>query len=150
MSLKQQIDADLKTAMLAGDKILTMTLRGLKSAILDAEIAKRVRDTGLSDEEVITLLQKEAKKRQESAVMYIQGNSQERADAELKEKEVITKYLPDQMDEAEIGSLVDQAIIDIGKDQANMGRIIGQVKQTSKGAADGAIIARIVKEKLQS
>ena len=67
MSVKQQIDQDLKTAMLGGDKTLTMTLRGLKSSILNAEIEQGKRESGLSDDESINVLSKEAKKRQESA-----------------------------------------------------------------------------------
>src|SRR6185369_11783185 len=95
--LKVRIDQDLKTALLAGDKTLATTLRGLKSAILYVEVAKGVRDEGLSDEEIVTLLAKEAKKRQESADLYVQGGSQERADAELAEKKAIEVYLPQQL-----------------------------------------------------
>src|ERR671929_50955 len=97
MSLKERIDQDLKQAMLAGDKTLVTTLRGLKSAILYAEVAKGSRDKGLSDEEVVEILTKEAKKRQESADMYSQGGSAEKAEAELTEKTVIEKYLPAQL-----------------------------------------------------
>lgn len=75
--LKQKIEQDIKTAMLAGDKTLVMTLRGLKSAILYIEVAQGIRDTGLPDAEVIDLLAKEAKKRQESADLYKQGGNQE-------------------------------------------------------------------------
>ncbi len=86
MGLKQQIDADLKTAMLAGDKVLVTTLRGLKSVILNVEVAEGSRETGLADDKIISLLQKEAKKRQESADLYLQGGSVERQQAELAEK----------------------------------------------------------------
>lgn len=86
MSLKNQIDADIKVAMLAGEKTLVTTLRGLKSAILNVEVAKGLRETGLADSEITDILAKEAKKRQESADMYTQGNSPERAAAELTEK----------------------------------------------------------------
>jgi len=89
MGLKQQIEDDLKTAMLAGDKTLVTTLRGLKSAILNIEVAKGARETGLPDSEITDILAKEAKKRKESADMYVQGASQERAEAELQEKTVI-------------------------------------------------------------
>lgn len=70
MTISEQIDADLKQAMLAGDKTLVTTLRGLKSVILYEEVAKGLRDTGLDDDAVITLFSKEAKKRQESADLY--------------------------------------------------------------------------------
>src|SRR3954462_11571922 len=102
MSLKQQIDRDIKTAMLAGQKTLVTTLRGLKSTILYAEVAKGSREEGLSDPEAIELLAKEAKKRQESADLYKQGGSPERAEAELTEKQVIEQYLPKQLTEDEL------------------------------------------------
>src|SRR5437879_2903064 len=94
MSLKQQIDKDIKTEMLAGEKTLVTTLRGLKSVILYAEVATGSRDKGLSDQEIVELLAKEAKKRQESAELYQKGGSQDRAEAELAEKQVIERYLP--------------------------------------------------------
>src|SRR3989344_8529971 len=108
MSLKQQIDADLKTAMLAGDKTLVTTLRGLKSSILNEEVAKGSRDTGLSDESVVEVLGKEAKKRQDSADMYKQGNATEREQAELAEKTVIEKYLPKQIRDEELDAIIDK------------------------------------------
>lgn len=149
MSLKEQIDKDVKTALLAGDKVLVTTLRGLKSAILNEEVAKGKRDAGLSDEEVQVLLAKEAKKRQESADFYIQGNSQERADAELEEKKVIEKYLPAQLSEEEIVKLIDQSIAELNAESpAQIGQVIGQVKQKAGPAADGALIAKLTKERL--
>lgn len=148
MNIKQQIDQDLKSAMLAGEKTLVTTLRGLKGAILNAEIAQNARDTGLSNDQVMALLQKEAKKRQESADLYLQGNNTEKQQAELAEKLVIEKYLPEQLSEADVTKLVDEAVEAIGNDQKNMGQIIGQVRQKSGGNADGALIARLVKERL--
>jgi hypothetical protein len=148
MSLKRQIDDDLKTAMLAGDKVLVTTLRGLKSAILYAELAAGKRDEGLPGPEIIDVLTKEAKKRQESADLYEQGGSQERANAELKEKAVIAKYLPEQLSEEDLQKLVDEAVAQIGNNPQKMGQIIGAVKQKAGAAADGATIAKLVKEKL--
>lgn len=149
MKLKQQIDQDLKAAMLAGDKSLVMTLRGLKSVILDAEIASGSRETGLSDDAIIGLLGKETKKRQDSADLYVQGGNTERQAAELKEKKVIQKYLPSRLGNDELNALIDKVITKVGNSPQNMGRIIGQVKQKSHGAAEGSLIARLVKEKLQ-
>ena len=150
MSVKQQIDADLKSAMLAGDKTLVTTLRGLKAAILNVEVAEGVRDQGLADDKVITLLQKEAKKRQESADLYAQGGREDSANAELTEKSVIEKYLPAQLSEDEIAALVDETIAATGAHGMQaMGQVIGAVKAKAGASADGALIARIVKEKLQ-
>src|SRR3990167_6013928 len=107
MGVKQKIDQDLKVAMLAGDKFLVSTLRGLKSSILYAEVAAGSRNEGLPEPEVITVLSKEAKKRQESADLYKQGGNKEKADAESREKSIIEKYLPQQMTDDELELIVD-------------------------------------------
>ena len=151
MALKQQIDQDIKRAMLAGEKTLVTTLRGLKSTILYAEVAKGLRDTGLPDNEIIELLAKEAKKRQESADLYRQGGSEEKAQAELSEKKVIEAYLPAQLSEAEVDSIVDITIQQVGATSpAQMGQVIGAVRAKTGPTADGALIARLVKEKLSA
>ena len=147
MSIKNQIDKDLKQAMLAGDKTLVTTLRGVKSAILYAEVSDNARDSGLTDDKIITILQKEAKKRQESADLYGKGGNLEKQEAELAEKEIINQYLPEQLSEAEIVKLVDESINKVGNDQQKMGQIIGMVKSESGGNADGALVAKIVKER---
>ena len=148
MSIKNQIDKDLKQAMLAGDKTLVTTLRGVKSAILYAEVSDNARDSGLTDDKIITILQKEAKKRQESADLYGKGGNLEKQEAELAEKEIINQYLPEQLSEVEIVKLVDESINKAGNDQQKMGQIIGMVKSESGGNADGALVAKIVKERL--
>lgn len=151
MTIKEQIEQDLKVAMLAGDKTLVTTLRGLKSAILYVEVAEGRRGSGLSEEAVTALLQKEAKKRQESAEMYRKGERVAKAEAEDAEYRVIQKYLPAQLTEAEIKTLVGQqaAALNIHSLQ-QMGQLIGAVKQASKGTADGALIAQITKEYLST
>lgn len=151
MGLKQDIEADLKTAMLAGDKTLVTTLRGIKSAILNTEIARGLREQGLPDADIVELLAKEAKKRQESADLYVQGGSQDRADAELLEKQVIEKYLPTQLTEDEIKAAIDQVVTSLGEASSQqMGQVIGTVKARLGAAADGATIARLVRERLTS
>ncbi|HSX44520.1 MAG TPA: GatB/YqeY domain-containing protein [Candidatus Saccharimonadales bacterium] len=150
MSLKEQIEADLKTAMLAGDKTLVTTIRGLKSAILNEEIAKDSREQGLSDPEVISVLNKEAKKRQDSADMYKQGGATEREQAELAEKMVIEKYLPRPMSDDQLNQLIDKSIEAAGGlSPQTMGKIIGSVKQQSDGQADGGRIATAIKARLE-
>jgi uncharacterized protein YqeY len=148
--LEQKIEQDIKAALLAGDKQRATTLRGLKAVLLNVKVATGKRDSGLSDEEVLTQLSKQAKQRQESADMYVQGGAQGRADAELAEKAIIETYLPAQLSEEEVTKLIDAVISETGAagPQA-MGQVIGQVKQKAGAAADGAVIARLVKEKLQ-
>jgi len=149
--LKQRIDQDLKQALLGGDKVLATTLRGLKSVILYAEVAKGVREQGLPDDEIMPLLAKEAKKRQESAELYIKGGNQERADAELAEKHVIEQYLPQQLSDEDLSVVVDRVIEGLGvSEQTNMGEVIKAVKQEVGEQADGSRIAMIVKERLNT
>lgn len=148
MSIKQQIDADLKTAMLSGDKVLVTTLRGLKSAILYVEVSEGSRDEGLSDDKIISLLQKESKKRQESADLYEQGGNIEKKEAELKEKSVIEKYLPEQLSDEELIQIIEKNIEELGNEMQKMGLIISKVKQDTAGRADGGTIAKLVKERL--
>lgn len=147
--LEDKLEQDIKAALLAGEAHRVTTLRGLKSSLLNVKVAEGKRDTGLSDDEVIAIFAKEAKKRQESADLYKQGNNQEKADQELAEKAIIESYLPEQLSEDELKQLIDQVIAETGAagPQA-MGQVIGQVKAKAGAAADGAVIARLVKEKL--
>ncbi len=149
MGIKQRIEQDLKSAMLAGDKKLVSTLRVVKSAILYVEVAKDARETGLPDPEIVTILSKESKKRQESADLYTHGGSHDRAASEIEEKAIIDKYLPQQLELSEIQVLVDKAISELGAtDKKLMGQVISLVKERSLGSADSALIAKLVKEKL--
>ena len=151
MSIKTTIDADLKTALLAGDKVLATTLRGVKAATLNTEIAENKREAGLSDDEVMNLLVKEAKKRQESADLYNQGGNIEKAAAETAEKLVIEKYLPAQMDDEALKNLVEAAVAETNAaSMQDMGKVIGLVKQRAGNTADGGRIAQMVKERLAS
>ena len=147
--LEKHIEQDLKAALLSGDKTTVTTLRGLKSVLLYAKVAEGKREEGLTDEAVIALLSKEAKKRQESADLYVQGGSQERADAELTEKALIETYLPAQMDEAELSKIIDSVISQTGTTAiAGMGPVIAAVRAKTGSSADGSTIARLVKERL--
>lgn len=137
--------------MLAGDKDTVTVLRGLKGAILNVEIAEGSRDTGLTDEAVTAVLAKEAKKRQESADLYMQGNDQVRGDKELAEKVIIEKYLPAQMSDEDLIVIIETTISELGASGPQaMGPVIGKVKQATAGQADGGRIAQLVKEKLSA
>ncbi len=150
--IRQQIDDDLKAAMLGGDSVRVETLRGLKSVILYADVAAKKRESGgVPDEEVMSLLAKEAKKRQESADLYIRGGSQERADKELTEKTIIEGYLPEQLSDEELGKLIDAAIAEQNAEGMQaMGKVIGAVKAQAGSSADGAKVAQLVKERLSA
>lgn len=150
--IKQTIDQDLKKAMLAGDKQLVSVLRGLKSVILYGEVASSRREEGLGDPQIIALLQKESKKRQEAADLYQKTNNEDRAQAELYEKQIIDGYLPTAMTEEEVGKVVDRVIAEIDEPLTNqiMGQVIGKVKEDTGGSADGVLIAKLVKERISS
>lgn len=147
--LKQRIEQDLKNAMLGGDKQRVSTLRVLKSAILYAEVAKGSREAGLTDPEIIDILSKEAKKRQETAELYKKAGESERAAAELGEKAIIDIYLPKQLSDKELAAIVSEVITDTGASSSQqMGQVIGEVKKRIGGSADGARIADVVKKGL--
>jgi uncharacterized protein len=147
--MQEQIEKDLKAAMLAGDKAKAETLRNVKSALLNEAISQGARGTGLSDEQVQKILSRESKKRQEAADLYQQGGAADRAGAELAEKAIIDAYLPEQMGEGEVSKIVDEEVAKAGQPgMQDMGRLIGAVKARTGGSADGALIARLVKEKL--
>jgi uncharacterized protein len=147
--LEQQLEADIKTALLSGDSFKATTLRGLKATLLNVKVANGTRETGLTDDDVLAIFAKESKKRQESADLYKQGGNAERHDAELREKAIIDAYLPAQLDEAAIVALIDEAITTTGASGPQaMGQVIGYVKGRAGAAADGALIARLTKEKL--
>jgi len=148
--IRQQIDDDLKAALLAKDTVKVETLRGLKSAILYADVAAKARETGgIPDDQVLNVLAKESKKRQESADLYTQGARQELADKELTEKAIIDAYLPAQISDDELKGVIDAVVTETGASGMQaMGQVIGAVKAKVGNTADGAKIAQLVKERL--
>lgn len=150
MSIKQSIDQDLKNAMLAGDKQKVEALRGLKSVILNTEITNGTRESGLDDAQAVCVLQKEVKKRKDAIDLYNKTGNPQRAQAEQYEIDVIENYLPKQLSEDQIRMIVEEEIESLNQPftQQQMGVVIGSVKKRAEGAADGALIARIVREKL--
>jgi uncharacterized protein YqeY len=143
------LDSDLKSAMLAGDKQRAEVLRGLKNALQYEAVAQNPADRQLSEEQSQKVLAREAKKRQEAADIYKEAGETERAKAELAEKAIIEGYLPEQLDDAAVAQLVKKEIAAAAAPtMADMGKIIGAVKQKAGPSADGAVIARLVKENL--
>lgn len=149
MALKDAIQEDMKTALLGGNRLVGDTLRNLKAAILDVEVARGKRDEGLSDSEIEEIIAREVKKRKESIAVYEENGRPELAEVEQSELDILSKYLPDQLDDSELTEIVDAVINDLGADGPQMmGQVIGAVKQKVGLSADGALIAKIVKEKL--
>ena len=149
MVLKDKINADLKTALLGGNRFDGEVLRGLKAVILNEEVAQSKRDDGLDDATIETLIVREVKKRTESAKIYDEAGRPELADNERAEIKVISVYLPKQLTESEIKTIVVRVIGELGvTGPSAMGQVIGTVKKELGSSADGATVAKIVKEQL--
>lgn len=149
MALKEQINDDLKAALLGGNRFEGEVLRGLKAVILNEEVAKGLRDNGLDDSSIQQIIVREVKKRNDSADIYKKADRPELAQNELDELNLISRYLPKQLSELEIKAVVD-AIIEKsgGKESCQMGPIIGAVKKELGNSADSATIAKLVKNSL--
>ena len=144
--LKDRLTADIKTALLSGDKPRAEVLRSLKSAILYEEVAKNLRDTGLNDQQVEAVFAREAKKRAESAELYQKARDAVRTQAELAEKSIIEEYLPKQLTDDEMAAIVNE--VQAAMPDAQMGQLIGAVKAKVGSRAEGGRIAAAVKAKL--
>lgn len=145
MSLKEKINADLKVSMLARDSFSTNVLRGLKAAILSEEVAKNKREEGLDDSEIESVIVREVKKRNEAAKLL----DEERANNELKEAEILSKYLPEMMNEEEVLKIVQNEISKLDeKSPKQMGQVIGSIKAKYSNSIDGSMLAKMVKEEL--
>ncbi len=145
--MEQKIKDDLKTAMLAKDEVGVATLRLLMSEMTYARVSKQV--DSLSDEDVVSVVQKELKKRKESAVSFRAGNREELAQKEEAEAKVLEKYLPQQLSNEELTKIVEDSINKLGaKSPSDMGRVIGMVMGQVGQSADGSRVSTLVKEKL--
>lgn len=145
----EQIQKDLKDAMLSGNKTKAETLRGLKNALQYEAVALKTKVEELSDEQIQKVFAREAKKRQEAADIYKNAGEADRTQKELDEKAIIDTYLPEQLDESAIKTAVDEEIAKLDTpSMQDMGKVIGAVKAKLGGSADGATVARLVKEGL--
>ena len=149
MALKEQISDEMKAALLGGNRFVGETLRNLKAAILNEEVAQGKRDEGLSDADIEKVIAREAKKRVESAKVYRDNNRPELAEPEEQELAILQQYLPKQLTEDELRAIVKEKIAELGATNlAMMGQVIGAVKQAAGNTADGAVVAQIVKQEL--
>ncbi len=145
----ERINSDFKTSMKSGDKIKLETLRSLRAALKDREIALRGQGKELTDEEVLSTIATAAKKRRESIDEYTKAGRTDRADEERKELEVIKEYLPAQLSPEEIEVKVRDIIGTIGADSMkDMGKVMSAVMPGMKGRVDGKEVQHIVKKLL--
>lgn len=144
--MEEKIKEDLKQAMLAKNEIATSALRMLISEITNTKIQK---GDAFSEQDILTVVQKELKKRKEAAEGFRKGSREELAQKEEAEAEVLEKYLPEQLSDEELTKLVEDSINKLGaKEIKDMGRVIGDVMSQAQGKADGSKISALVKEKL--
>jgi uncharacterized protein YqeY len=150
MSLKLQIDSDIKKAMLAKNKEELEALRSIKSMILLAETEKSSAADISADVEN-KLLMKAAKQRKESADIFKTQARQDLADKELLQLDVINRYLPKQLSEDEIAAAIKNIITEVGaKGPQDMGKVMGTATKKLAGQADGKVISELVKKLLAS
>ena len=148
-ALKQRISQEVKAAFLGGDRFRGEVLRDLQAAILNEEVALGVRDVGLGGSEVEKVVIREVKKRAESAELYRQNARDDLAETEERQMSILEDYLPKQMSQDEVRQVVDEVVDSIDDVSIKqMGQVIGQVKARVGNSADGALIAKIVKETL--
>lgn len=146
MSLTEQLQADMKTAMRDGDAHRRDTLRMVIAAAQNAAKEKR---EPLSDEEALAVITKEVKKRRESIEAYEDAGRDDLAAKERSEIEVLAPYLPEQMDEDEVRALVVEAVAASGASSPrDIGRVMGQLMPKTKGRADGKLVSSLVNEEL--
>ncbi len=143
-----KISADIKSAMLAKDKVRLEALRGVKKEFLEAKTAKGS-DGTLSDDTAMKILAKMVKQRKESAAIYAEQGRQDLADNELAEAAVIEEYLPKQLSEEELTVELKAIIAQVGATSAKeMGKVMGVASKALAGRADGRVISAKVKELL--
>ncbi|MFZ4765028.1 MAG: GatB/YqeY domain-containing protein [Roseimicrobium sp.] len=149
-TLSARIAEDIKTAMKAKDTVALNVVRALKSAIKYAAIEKLGAEGELDDAEVIVVVRREIKKRQDSVDQYEKGGRQDLADTEKAEIAVLEKYLPAAMSAEELSSLIDAAIAETGAtSKKEMGKVMKLVTERAEGRADSKTISTEVGKRLQ-
>ncbi len=150
MSLKERIGEDIKTAMKAKDKIRLETVRSIKKAILEKEVALRPKGIdSLSEEHEIELLSQQAKQRRDAIQQYQNAGREDLADKESQELAIIETYLPEQVSDEELETIIDEIIASSGASSVkDLGKVMGPAMKQLKGKADGKKIQALVKNKL--
>ena len=148
---KATLKEELKQSMLSRNELKTSVLRLLLSAINYYEIQKGGAGYEASDEDVLNVIQNQAKQRRDSIEQFTQAGRKELADKEEKELELLKAYLPEQMNEEEITKLVKEAIAQTGAATiTDLGKVMGALMPKTKGKADGGLVSTIVKKELTS
>ena len=148
VGLKETLKSDLTEAIRSSDKVVSGTIRMVLTAITNEEVSGKEARV-LSDDEIITVLSREAKKRREAAEAFEGAGHPQKAALEKSEGEVIAKYLPAQLTADEVKQIIADAIASTGAaGPADMGKVMGAIKAKIAGKADGALVSSLVKESL--
>jgi len=146
-SLKEKIFSDLKSAMKERKTETVSVLRMLLSQIHNEEIEKK---SEISDEEVLKIIKKELKKREQAIAIYEEKKDEEFAAKEKSEMKILEKYLPQMLSEEEIEHLIEEIIQEKKTEKPNLGDLISAVMKKAAGRADGRLVANLVKKKIEN
>jgi len=148
MDLKETLTDDYKQAMKDRDKLKVSTIRMVLAGVKNEEIAKRGE---LTEEEFLTVLAREARKRKESIEEFGKGGRQDLVEKEERELSIIESYLPEQLSEDEVRDIIDRTIQEVGATSAgDLGKVMGKLMPLLKGKADGKKVNQMVRERLQA
>jgi len=144
MSLQQEVMTKLKEAMKAKDKVALESLRAIKSALLIAQTSGQ--DVELTKDDEIKLVQKLVKQRKDSATLYKEQGRNDLADPELAQVEILSQFLPEQMSEDDLKTVIQEIITKTGaSSMKDMGKVMGMASKQLAGKADGKAISNVVK-----
>jgi len=148
MSVKGQVQEDIKTAMKAGEKDRLKVLRLISAAIKQVEVDERKE---LGDPDVLGILNRMVKQRRDSIAQFKQGNRPDLADIEAAEIALIETYLPAPLSEDELDEMIDEAIAQTGAENIrDMGKVMGHIKSRAAGRADMGMVGSKVKDRLDA
>ena len=150
MNIENQINESIKDSMKKKDSLRLESLRSIKSAIL-LEKTKSSSDKTLDENEIIKILQRLVKQRNDSAKIYNEQNREDLANIEVAQSKIISEFLPEQLNETELTEIINTTITELNaSSMKDMGTVISEVNKKVSGRAEGRIIAEIVKNKLSN
>lgn len=145
--LEEKILNDYKEAMKTRDALTSSTLSFLRAQIMNTAIERKKKS--LDDNDIIAVIKKLIKQHQDSIEQFIKGNRRDLADKEIKELEILKKYLPPQLSSEEIKKIIEEAIITVGaQGPKDMGRVMKEVSAKAAQSADGKLVSDLVRERL--
>lgn len=147
--LIKKINEDFKESMKNKDAIRTSTISFLRSELINLSINQKKKVEEIEDKDVIAVLRKLAKQRNDSIEQFKKGNRQELADKETKELEILKSYLPQEMPEEELSKIIEEVVSLVGAStMKDMGKVMKELVPKVAGRADNSMISKLVKEKL--